>query len=60
MILVVARERTNAVRSEELLLVEHVAEHSLQLVLVEDGEEPPLVEADEPLSVGDTCDTSSG
>ena len=49
MIQVVARERPDAVRPEELVLVEQVAEHALQLLLVENRQEPPALVADEPL-----------
>src|SRR6202043_763679 len=44
---VIARERTNAVRTEELVLVEQVAEHALEFALVEDRQKSPFTMADE-------------
>ena len=49
MVQVIARERADAVRPEELVLVEQVAEHPLQLLLVEDRQQPPSLVADEAL-----------
>ncbi len=44
---VIARERTNAVRPQELLLVEQVAEHALEFLPVEDRQHPAFLVADE-------------
>jgi hypothetical protein len=38
---VVARQRPDAVRAQELLLVEHLGEHPAKLRFVQDGTEPP-------------------
>ena len=43
---VVAGQRRGAVRTEELVLVEHAGEDPAQLGLVEHGEHPPAVDAD--------------
>ena len=50
MVQVIARQRADAVRPEELVLVEQVAEYALELPPVEDREQPAPGVADEPAS----------
>ena len=45
----IARQRANAVGPEKLVFVEHVGEHALELLLVEDRQETPSFIADETL-----------
>src|SRR3954452_25603207 len=45
MVRVAARERADAIRAEELVLVEHDGEHPAKLALVHDGEEAAPADA---------------
>ena len=47
MLQVMARQRADAVRAQELVLVEQGGEHALELLLVEDRQQPAAVIADE-------------